>query len=324
MRILALIAVMATLAWSGYWVVGSRALDRGLAEALDRVPELTAESHVIRGFPNRFDVTLTEPRFASGGLSWEAPFVQVFALTYKPHHLLAVLAHDQRLQAFGQQVLLHSDDLRASLVMEPTLDLPLDRVTLVGEALELLATGATHRAEGLRAASRRIAPLEHELVILAEAVMPDPALMDRLDPQRVWPRRFDVLRLDARATLDSPLDRHLASGGSPHMTGFTLTGAQVFFDDIQLTANGALTLGPDGFLSGDVALDVIGWRDLMRRARAAGVIPADHDSLVTMALEALATDEAPERLETAFTVTDGVIRMGPLTVGRLPPLPIRQ
>lgn len=320
MRILALIAVLAALAWGGYWVVGARALDRGIAEALQRVPEFSAESHTVRGFPNRFDVTLDEPRFASGGLGWSAPFVQVFALTYKPHHLLTVFAHDQRLEFGGLEALLHSDDLRASLVMQPSLDLPLDRFTLVGEAVELQLDGTTHRAAGLRTASRRITPREHDLVVLAETVLPDAALMERLDPQGLWPRRFDVLRLDARAVLDRPLDRHVATGEQPRVTEFALTGAQVFYDETQITATGALIPGPDGLLSGEIALSVLGWRDLMRRARDAGLMPAEHDALVAMALQGLVSHDDPERIEAAFSVTDGMIRMGPITLGQLPPL----
>jgi hypothetical protein len=320
MRILAVLAVLATAIWCGYWVVGSRALDRVIGEALVAVPEVSVEEYAIRGFPNRFDVTLTQPRVDVDGWRWTAPFVQFFALTYKPHHLLAVFAHDQALADANHAAVLHSDDLRASLVMEPSLALPLERFTLVGTGLELQLDGDSHRAEALRAASRRITATEHDLVFLLDTVFPDPAVMDRLDPEGIWPRRYDILRLDARAETDRPLDRHLMDGVQPHLVDFAFTGLQVFYDGVEIVASGALRPDAEGRLSGDVTLSVTGWRDLMRRARDAGLMPDEHDALVSMALQGLTTADNPERIEAAFSISNGVIRMGPLTLGQLPPL----
>ncbi|MCL4676943.1 MAG: DUF2125 domain-containing protein, partial [Pararhodobacter sp.] len=153
MRILAVLAVLATLGWCGYWVVGSRALDRAIVAGLAASPEIAVAEHRILGFPNRFDVTFDAPRITAGGAQWSAPFVQVFALSYRLNHVIAVFAPDQRLVGRGLEALLHSEDLRASLVVEPGLDLPLERFSLVGQGLTLSLDGNTHRAEGLRAAS---------------------------------------------------------------------------------------------------------------------------------------------------------------------------
>ncbi|GAB4270008.1 MAG: DUF2125 domain-containing protein [Pararhodobacter sp.] len=320
MRFLTFLAVIAALAWGGYWFVGSRALDRAIDAVVAASPEISTAGHSIMGFPNRFDVTFNAPRIETGGLRWEAPFVQVFALTYRPNHLLAVFAHDQRLVALGQDVAIHSDDLRASLVMEAGLDLPVDRFTLVGLQLGLSTHGAHHQIDTLRAASRRLSDTVHEVALVMETVIPDPALMGRLDPAAIWPRRFDVLRLDGEVTLDRPLDRHSLDGPAPRIESLALTGARAAFEDVTIVLTGRLVPDAGGLLSGDLGVSVTGLRALMPRLRAMGLMPDAHDSLAARALEGLVRADDPDTLEAAFVVERGVVRLGPLSVGHLPPI----
>lgn len=320
MRVLAVLAVLAAALWGGYWVTGRAALDRAIVTSLAATPEFTVDGHAISGFPNRFDVTLDAPALRLGDLGWSAPFLQVFALTYRPHHLLAVFAHDQRLVLPGLDAAIHHDDLRMSAVMAVGLDLPLDRLTLVGREIEIATDDARHRAEALRAASRRVGDTVHELALVLETVLPDPATIDRLDPQRQWPRRFDLLRLDAEVEFDRPLDRHLLAGARPVLRRITLTGFEARFDNAAITVTGHLTPGADGRLSGEIAVSVRAWRDLMQRARAIGLMPPDHDALMAIALQGLVSADDPDRLDAAFAVQSGTVRMGPLVVGQLPPL----
>lgn len=317
MRILAVLAVVLTLGWSGYWFVGARALDQAIVTALERTPQVSTAGHRILGFPNRFDVTIDAPRVAGRGYEWSAPFLQVFALSYRLNHLIAVFAHDQALRLGAERFTLHSGDLRASVVLEAALDLPLERVSLVGAQLELAGGGQIHRAEALRAASRRVAPLEHELAIETDALFPDSALMQRLDPRNVWPRRFDHLRLSARVQTDRPLDRHLAEGMQPQLVQLTLTGARIAWDGIDITAAGALMPGPDGRLSGEVSMVITGWQALLAQVNASGALPDPPDPWTALVLQSLAAPSNPDRVEAAFALIDGEVWLGPLSLGHL-------
>lgn len=320
MRVLAgLVALVAAL-WCGYWVVGRAALDRAIAAGLQATPEVTVAGHSILGFPNRFDVTFDQPQIEADGLRWSAPFVQVFALSYRLNHLLAVFAHDQRVTAPGIDASVHSDDLRMSLVMQAGLDLPLDRLTLVGQALDVAATGDRHQIDTLRAASRRTDAAMHEVALVLEGVLPDPAMMDRRDPHRIWPRHADLIRLDAEVEFDRPLDRHLVQGAPPRITRVTLTGAQARYDQTDIAATARLTPDAEGLVSGDMTVTVSGFRDLMRRAREAGLMPPEHDALMALALQGLVSPDDPDRIQAAFSVTRGEVRMGPIVIGRLPAL----
>ena len=320
MRILAVLAIVAALGWSGYWVVGSRALDRAITMALETAPEVSTAEHSIRGFPSRFDVTFDQPRIAAAGVEWSAPFVQLFALSYRLNHLIAVFANDQRFTVQGQEATLYSADLRASLVAEAGFDLPVDRVALVGEQLELSLAGQTHRIDGLRAASRRVTERQHDLSLVLEGVFPDLGVMERRDPQALWPRFFDILRIDATAEFDRPIDRRLIDGPNPRLNRLTLTGGRAAWPDTDIVASGALTPGSDGLLSGELRVSVTGWRALMQAARDAGLMPPEHDALIAIAMQGLVSAEDPNRIEAAFAVRDGVVTLGPILVGRIPAL----
>ncbi len=314
------LAVLATLAWGGYWFAGSRALDRALTEGLARQTHLTVAGHRILGFPNRFDVTLDQPRLAFAGGAWSADFVQVFALTYRLNHLIAVFAPEQRLTLAGRDLRLTAEDLRASVQMEAGLDLPLDQVALVGSGLAVLDQAATHRMGVLRLASRRIAPAVHELAFVAEEVQPDPALLDRIDPGGTLPRLFRVMRLDAEVETDRPLDRHALTGTPPAVSRLTLTGARLAWAESDVTLSGRLTPDAQGNLSGDVVLRVDGWPALLERARAAGMLDPDQTGPLGSLLGALPTEAEGETVQVPLSVTSGDVWLGPILLLTLPPL----
>ncbi|MCA2010049.1 DUF2125 domain-containing protein [Cereibacter sphaeroides] len=316
---LTVLAVLAVLAWGAYWFIGVRALDRAIAAGLAHRPEVQVDRYEIHGFPNRFDVTFDAPRIEAAGVSWSTPFLQLFALTYKPQHLVAVMAPDQILNANGQELLIHSEDLRASLVMQPSLDLPLERLAVVGHVLDLQLADETHALDTLRLGTRRLADRVHEVALVAEGLFPDPALMDRLDPQVLWPRRFERLRASAELEFDRVLDRHLADGVLPRLTRVTLTGFDAAWPGVDVTATGRLTPGPDGMLSGDVTLQVTGWEALLDELRQAGMLDDGTQAMLLTTLGSMTT-EGNDQLDIPLTVAEGDLRLGPLLLGTLPRL----
>jgi len=314
------VAVIATMGWGGYWFVGARAMDSAIARVLQSNPSISASSHSLNGFPNRFDLTLTEPRIEQGEILWRAPFIQFFALSYRLNHVIAVFANDQHITAYNQELTLHTADMRASLVMEPGLSLPLERFALVAEAPALRIGDETHRADTARLASRMLDTRHHAVVIEIENAFPDASMMAALDPEGHWPRRFDVIRIEGEAAFDRPLDRRAFEGTAAQLTGLALTGGRLAFESVSIGARGRLEPDAGGYLSGDVTLVVTDWRALMRRARDAGLMPAEHDMLVTLALQSMTDPQNPDRLEVPLSVHAGDVMLGPVVLGSIPPL----
>ncbi|KPQ07597.1 MAG: putative protein conserved in bacteria (DUF2125) [Rhodobacteraceae bacterium HLUCCA12] len=314
------VAVLAVIGWGGYWFMGARSLDRTVERILAVNPAVDAADHRIAGFPNRFDLTVTEPRLERDGVRWSAPFIQFFALSYRLNHLIAVFPHDQQIGLGTHELTLHSTDMRASVVMEPSLDLPLARFALVAQEPALRSGGETHRADEARLASRARDTYRHQVAIEIENARADTTAMDRLDPQGHWPRAFANIGLDAELVFDRPLDRHALTGPPPGLAGFTLTGATLEFDTIRMIGEGRLTPDANGFLSGEMTLTVTNWRDLMRRARDAGLMPAEHDTLITLGLESMTDPDNPDRLQAPLVLRDGDVLVGPVVLGTVPPL----
>ena len=104
MRALAWIVAVLTALWGGYWFVGSSALESATLRGVD---DLRAQGNTLdysdlslQGFPNRFDMTVTDPVFVSAqnGFGWKAPFVQSFALSYRPNEVIVVFPDSQTRQ----------------------------------------------------------------------------------------------------------------------------------------------------------------------------------------------------------------------------------
>ena len=320
LRILLALAVAAAAAWGGYWFVGARALDQTIAQLLQDHPVLSVDDHVVRGFPNRFDLTLTAPRLEAEALAWQGPFLQVFALSYRPHHLIVVLPNDQQARMGETLITLQAADTRASLVMTPSLTLPLERLALVMQSPLLQIGTDSHRADALRIATRSTDPRLHEAVIEIETGFPDPDWMDRLDPAGAWPRRYDIVRLEGQVQFDRPLDRTALEAPLIRPTAVELTGGRLAFDGIDLRATGAVELDEAGRLSGPVTLTVAGWPELLERLTSSGTVDAEQAGFLRGMLSGMADPATPETVELPMTLRDGALAMGPVVLLRMPPL----
>jgi hypothetical protein len=308
------LAVVATLLWGGYWYAGARALRSAIDELLaDPGSPLSAAELAIAGFPNRFDVTLTEPRLALPGLDWSAPFVQAFALSYRPHHLILVFPPEQRLALPGAEWCLVAGDGRASAVLAPARRLELERLVVVLAEVALEGP-ARLNATALRLAMRPAGPARYEAVAEAETVFPDPALLDAQDPDRHWPRRFDVLRLDAELAFDRPLDLEAARHGRLPAPRVVLTAARAAWPGVDLEARGRIDLHAVGGPAGEITLAIRGWRDLVALLERSGSLSPELRRWIDDTALSLARTEDGAVVDVPLRIEGGRVRLGPLVL----------
>lgn len=306
------LAVAATVLWAGYWFVGARALEAALDRVLaDPASPLVAEDRQVAGFPNRFDVTLTEPRIALPDLVWSAPFVQAFALSYRPHHLILVFPPEQRLELPGADWRLVTADSRASAIFAPSRRLELGRVVVVLRE-PVLDGPAGLAAAALRLAMRSLEPGRYDAVAEAEDVAPDPALMDRVDPGRLWPRRFAVLRLDAELAFAHPLDSDALLDRRLAPPRVVLTGARAAWAGVDLRIEGRVDLGAVGGPSGELRVAVTGWRALLALLDRTGALAPDLRQWIDTTAPALARADNPDAVDIPLRIEAGQVRLGPL------------
>lgn len=323
MRGLLWVAVLALLGWSGWWWFASDTADkaaRGWFAA--RQAEGWQASHdgiAVQGFPNRIDLTITRPDIAppTGDWRWQTPFVQVLSLSYKPWHLIAAFANDQRLDTPAGPLTLTSDKLQASLVLVPGPDLALDRSQLAGSGLRLDGLAdlgiaqlsvATRPAVGLA--------LAHDLGIEAQGISPPAALMATLPPGTL-PAQIPLVRLDATLTLTAPLDRH-AARTRPQLDRLTLREARLDWGDIRAHVSGELTPDADGLAQGRLDVRLDGAAKALDLAIAAGLIAPEARATWQAAIATLAPPG--QSLTLPLQLAGGRMLMGPLPLGPAPRL----
>ncbi|SFA99644.1 hypothetical protein SAMN05421688_2208 [Poseidonocella pacifica] len=326
MRALLIIVLVAGLGWCGYWFIGASAHKRTVANWFElRQAEgwdAGYERVAVRGFPNRFDTTLTEPRLAApqSGWGYEAPFLQMFSLSYKPHHLIAVWPVEWQITSPQGPWTISHDDARASIVFAPRMGFPLERATFVASDIQIDGPDALDVAE-IRLAVERLPVRDagYHLGLAASDLRPAEGLRKTLDPGADLPAVIEAIALDAEIDFDRAWDNASYGLDQPQPTRINLDRAEARWGDLRLRASGALDIGADGRADGEITLDAQNWRLLLDLIRGAELLSGD---LVDQAegvlglLARLSGDE--DRLKIPLTFTEGQMRAGPLPLGPAP------
>jgi len=324
MRALVWLVVAAALAWGGYWFVGARALETGAQAWFQAQTEagLVAERSdlSVSGFPNRFDMTVKDLRLEDPGTGygWTAPFVQILSLSYRPWHIIAAFANQQQVRTPWQDLAVASDKLQGSVVIVPGLNLALDRLTLVGDAMSVTSDmGWTASVETLRFATKQVGTdgTRHEIGLEMLGLGPDPSVTAALPD---FPETLEKLRLDAIVTLTAPLDRRAAES-NPRPSQIDVKEAQLVWGTLILSGSGTIAAAADGVAEGRIALRLTNWREAIPLAVAAGLIkPEVAPTWVNMfALLAAQTGDA-ENLDLPLVFANGRMSLGPLPLGPAP------
>lgn len=346
MRALLALVMAAAVAWGGYWYAGSRAVLAGARAALADLRDQRrgdAAGVTLAGFPSRFDLTIAAPSLVSadGSLGWSAPFVQILALSYQPHHLIAVWPDRQSLTIGGRPLTLLGDDIRASAVAGASLALPLDHAQLVASGLVLSAeAGWDLRLRELRLALRRAgadpagragvalagAPAfaedgrDHQIGIALGDLAPGAGLRALLDPAGRLPALVETATLTAILSFDRPIDRYAAETGV-QLTAIRDIAADLRWGETAVTLRGAVVIGAGGLPEGRITVTAREWRPLLASLTEAGAIRAEVAPTVRNMAEALARGSGdPGTLTLPLDLGGGWISLGPFPLAPIPRL----
>ena len=310
--------------WGGYWFVGAHFVETTVVGwfADQRAAGIVAENTgvSVSGFADRFDVTVSDPHLAGpiSGWGWKAPFAQVFAMTWKPWHLIAALPHSQVVEVpGGQKVTVASTRMMASLLMQPKSTLPPERLVMEGEGLALNSdAGWTLGAEKLVLAAETDPTRVNAVHLGADATnlaLPAAvAALPDLGPVAA------LVHLDATVGLSVPLDWQMDGA---QVLGVTLTSLHIIWGTLDLTAQGEVTPDATGLAVGKIDFTLKGWRSLPGVVVALGLVKPEMKVSVTRALEFLAaSSHDPQVLTLPLTFKDGQMSLGPLPLGPSPAL----
>ncbi|RRH75109.1 DUF2125 domain-containing protein [Falsigemmobacter faecalis] len=292
MRALIAVIVVAFAAWAGWWFVAAKAGRAGAEAAFTALQaqgwEARHQGIDVQGFPNRVDLTITEPAIAppASAWGWQAPFVQLLALSYKPWHVIAAFPNEQSLQTPAGPARLRAGKLQASVVVTPDTAVALERGQLAGDMLSLEGPGQWN-LDSLSAAIYKN-PGEvnaYDLGLTLTGITPDPALTGLL-PHGLLPDTLPVLHLDALAGFTAALDRHAAET-QPELTHLTLRELRSEWGPVKLHLSGRLVPDAEGLAEGSLQLRLEGAATLIEIMGASGMIAEKDMRNLSFAVKAM-------------------------------------
>jgi hypothetical protein len=325
MRALTWIVGVLAVLWSGYWFIGARAVEKGATDwfAAQSANGMVAEygDLNVSGFPNRFDLTVTQVDLVNPvtGRRWQVPLVQVFAMTWKPWHIIAVLGREQRIELAGQSIILTTGDARASVVFQPNTDLGLARVSASATEVKVVSSlGWAVAGDVLELHTRlnETTANAHDIAVDGTNLVPDPALIAGTG----LPDRISALRLRMTAALSAPLDRN-AGETQPRVTGWRVDEGTLQWGDLSVDAKGEIAANADGLAEGRIDIRVKGWRLAMPALANAGAVKPEVAQTVENLLTAMAAQSGdPDVLVLPLVFANGRGTLGPLPLGPAPRL----
>ncbi len=324
MRRLLIIVIVLAAVYGGYWFVGARTVEGGARDAL---ADLTTQGWNVefsdlgtRGFPSRFDTTITDLKLTTpdGLLTYAAPFLQAFALSYQPNKVIAAFPQTQEFTIAGQNLTLGSDRLRASAGVKANAGLSFESATLEANMLTVDSeVAAVRTGPALIAVRAATMPNAYDGYIGLEKITLPDDLWQQMFPNGALPLSIEATRVNATLTLDRELNRALMSDDTPPaVTAFTLKELSIIWGDLTINAEGKLDIDMNGVPSGKITVTAFAWKDLLRGLSNVGVIEPDIATTYRNMGEVLANGS--ETLTVPLTFQNGFMSLGAIPLGLAP------
>nr|WP_255723170.1 DUF2125 domain-containing protein [Thalassobius sp. Cn5-15] len=316
--------------WAAYWGVGAQGVKSGASTWFDarRSEGWVAETSDIRvaGFPNRFDVTLSDLILADPdtGWAWQTSFFQLLALSYKPNHIIAIWPNEQELATPFATYQISSDRMQASVVTAGTA-VALDRVNLAADMLQITGPSGDGTAmTALRAALMAEDDKSYRFALSADDLAPARTFKTLVDIDDHLPGALSSFSADLRMSFDALWDRHALEQSRPQPTALTVTLAEAKWGELELALAGDLAIDELGWATGKLVVKARNWREIVQMAVAAGALTPDWAQTLSGGLEVVAgLSGNPNTLDLPLTFAGETLFFGPLPLGPAPNFRLR-
>ncbi|MFP7672099.1 DUF2125 domain-containing protein [Marivita sp. S0852] len=324
MKRLLSVIVVAALGYSGWWVYAAQSLEtsveRWFTEQQQAGWQASYTDIAVRGFPNRTDLTITNPSLTSpdGRYAWSAPFFQILGLSYKKGHQIVAWPDTQTLTTPNGDNFISSDGLRASIVHQESI---LIRTNIEAATLNVDGPDQAVAFAGVNAALEKVEPADasYRIAISVDGIaVSNPRVSGEMAPDALASLRSDIrLDLTKPLTLDGP------SSDSPQPTYFATSRSAINYGAVTFKVNADADIDARGRASGEVSLEADNWRDALNAARDSGDLPPALTEAVIELLSMLSGfGGARDALDITLGLTDGTVFLGPLPIGELPAIRI--
>ncbi|WP_293447346.1 DUF2125 domain-containing protein [Planktotalea sp.] len=327
MKRLLFVILTAAALYAGYWFIGSNGATAGFERWFeDRRNEgwvAEYDSITTNGFPSRFDTTISDLSLADPetGVAYSAPFLQVFALSYKPEHLIAVWPNEQTISSPFGKAAITSTDMRASLIVKKSASLALEKANYVTEGLVAkMDDGHEYGASKvLMAVERKATELNsyHFGVEARDLILPQPANI-RLEAG-LLPQTLEFARGDVTASFDAPWDLNALQSARPQPTRIDVKLIEAKWGQLELRIAGGFDVDSTGRADGQITIKAQNWRDILAISAATGLIPKQLVRPIDQALSLLSGLSGNRNtLDLPLALVGGQMKLGPIPLGPAP------
>jgi len=327
MKRLLFVIIAAAALYAGNWFVGSSSatagFERWFSERRAEGWVADVDSIETRGFPSRFDTTLSAISLADPdtGLAYSAPFLQIFALSYKPEHLIAVWPNEQTFSSPFGKAAITSEDMRASLIVKKNTSLALEKANFTADAvniaidtIETLGTANALMAVQLVPAAQNTYQFG---VDLKDVVLPEPKGL-RLEAG-ILPEALEYARGDVTAAFDAPWDLNALQSARPQPTRIDVKLIEAKWGQLELRLAGGFDVDTQGRASGQITIKAQNWRDILALSAATGAIPEQLIRPIEQGLSLLSSLSGNRNtLDLPFKLDAGLMKLGPIPIGPAP------
>ena len=319
MRGLVIIVATFVLGAGGYWAFGARMIAQHGQVLIAQAPQFEAAMGPVRGFPQRFDFTLTAPVLRDRGDApvWRAEALSVSTPLLRPD-LIEVSFPDQH-EIFWSAMphVVHSRGMTATLELRA--DAELASLSLGADTLRLdpplLLAASEAVAISLRAVDGQGAA--YRLDMDGADLRLTPELRRLIDPQDNEGDARGQIRLTGDVLFAAPL--HL-DAPVPVIEQITVAQAEFRWAGLVMGLEGtAIRASQDGMLDGAFTLTLPDWRPFHALLVGSGMLDPDAGRMSALFFAALAGG-AGTSVSLPLDIRQSVVSLGPLGLVQLPAL----
>lgn len=323
----------AALLWSLYWMAAGWGLRNGIGNWFNEQQrqgwQAEYSSLNSSGFPSHHTTRISQPTLADPGTgtAWRADWLEIESPAIWPgRQTLRFAPTPQRLSYFDQTVVIDAQDLQARLHLTPGLALGLEEMALSSDAWRISNDGRTvMQADSLKLGMTQTADTNrYQLLANASGFAPGSELRAMLAATDTLPGSFETLTLDMEVTFDTRWDRSALELRRPQPRRIQLKLADAHWGALRLKATGEVDIDEAGIPTGEIALKIENWRQMLVMAEGAGALPANARDGIERVLGLFAGFGGnPNDLDTKLNFRGGYINLGPIPLGPAPRLIIR-
>lgn len=334
MRKLLWLLIFGVVIWSGWWVIASVGMQRGVSawflarKAEGWQAELTDIERA--GYPTHIQTHLVGLQVADPetGVAVELDEVSLSAPAYWPGYLTINLPEEPILLAspYGRSFLGMAGSI-AELRVRPGTQLEFQSMLMGAQAWawfndsQTLLNGDAMRLQMVQSeAEREVYKVDFDALNLT----PGPEWRETVALPSDWPQAFESVVADMTVIFDRPWTREALDSRRPQPVVVTLHGIKAIWGDLSFRALGDINVDPFGVPEGRITVKIENWQQMLALAETSGIVSGAFRFQAEAVLGALAQMTGSTKgLDVDIVFADGKMTVGPVSLGKAPSFRIR-